>query len=81
MNLYFNESDMETLETIGANQPYAQLLWNITIPTKERNKYFVGRQDALEWKDVVDAGRTGFLPGVKGDLRRKITEFYRALQG
>jgi hypothetical protein len=79
MTLFLSESDVEQLERIGEKYQYAQLLWNLALPTDTRGCFTVDRADAWEWKDVVDRDK-GFLPLSQGKLRQKLIAFYERIQ-
>lgn len=85
LNLFLTEQESKQLDDLCEKYPYAQLLWNITIPVKDRagkekvGEFRVGMGDAWEWKSEVDKERKGFLPLCRDSLRRKLISFYEKI--
>ena len=85
LNLFLTENESKHLDELCDKYPYAQLLWNITIPVTDKagkdkvGEFRVGMGDAWEWKSVVDSERKGFLPVCRGTLRRKLISFYEKI--
>lgn len=75
MEIKLTREEQEQLENIADKHQYAELLWNITMPSGTAEVFIVGSSDAYEWKTVVDADLAQF-PATTPALRAKLSQFY-----